>query len=130
MSIDHIPFARPSIGAGEEAAVLRVLRSGWLTTGQEALAFEQEFAGFLAKGQDGESAAATDLENTLSSIQKDNDIHCLAVNSATSGLHLALEALGIGPGDLALVPSYTFTSSAEVVRYLGAEPVFVDSLPD
>jgi dTDP-4-amino-4,6-dideoxygalactose transaminase len=130
MSIDHIPFARPSIGAGEEAAVLRVLRSGWLTTGQEALAFEQEFAGFLAKGQDGEGPAATDLENTLSSIQKDNDIHCLAVNSATSGLHLALEACGAGPGDLALVPSYTYTSTAEVARYLGAEPVFVDLAPD
>ncbi|MDR1597165.1 MAG: DegT/DnrJ/EryC1/StrS family aminotransferase, partial [Treponema sp.] len=53
----------------------------------------------------------------------------LAVNSATSGLHLALEACGAGPGDTVLVPSYTFTSTAEVVRYLGAEPVFVDVAP-
>jgi dTDP-4-amino-4,6-dideoxygalactose transaminase len=51
------------------------------------------------------------------------------VNSATSGLHLALEACGVGAGDLVLLPSYTFTSTAEVVRYLGADPVFVDVVP-
>jgi dTDP-4-amino-4,6-dideoxygalactose transaminase len=56
-------------------------------------------------------------------------LRALAVNSATSGLHLALEACGIGAGDIVLVPSYTFTSTAEVVRYLGAEPVFVDVAP-
>jgi dTDP-4-amino-4,6-dideoxygalactose transaminase len=56
-------------------------------------------------------------------------VRALAVNSATSGLHLALESLGIGPGDLVLAPSYTFTSTAEVVRYLGAEAVFVDIGP-
>jgi dTDP-4-amino-4,6-dideoxygalactose transaminase len=53
----------------------------------------------------------------------------LAVNSATSGLHLALEACGAGPGDTVLVPSLTFTSTAEVARYLGAEVVFVDVAP-
>jgi dTDP-4-amino-4,6-dideoxygalactose transaminase len=97
----------------EEEAVLRVLRSGWLTTGRETLAFEGEFAAFLR----GEEKNGAPLE-------------ALAVNSATSGLHLALEACGIGPGDLVLTPSYTFTSTAGVVRYLGAEPVFVDVVPD
>jgi dTDP-4-amino-4,6-dideoxygalactose transaminase len=105
---DQIPFARPYIGKEEEEAVLRVLRSGWLTTASEALAFEREFAEFLE------------------SPRGDSPLTCLAVNSATSGLHLALEALGTGPGDVVLVPSYTFTSTAEVVRYLGAEVVFVD----
>jgi dTDP-4-amino-4,6-dideoxygalactose transaminase len=103
-----IPFARPFFGKEEEEAVLRVLRSGWLTTGGETLAFEKEFAAFM--GTPG--------------------IHCLAVNSATSGLHLAMEACGVGPGDAVLVPSYTFTATAEVARYLGADPVFVDVAPD
>jgi dTDP-4-amino-4,6-dideoxygalactose transaminase len=118
-----IPFARPFVGVEEEEAVLRVLRSGWLTTGEEALAFEKEFAGFL------QGPVEPNLETTLSSIKNDNNIRCLAVNSATSGLHLALEACGAGPGDTVLVPSFTFTSTAEVARYLGAEPVFVDVSP-
>jgi dTDP-4-amino-4,6-dideoxygalactose transaminase len=108
----NIPFARPFTGVEEEEAVLRVLRSGWLTTGKETLEFEKEFAAFLQRPE----GAASDL-------------CCLAVNSATSGLHLALEACGLGKGDLALLPSYTFTSTAEVVRYLGAEAVFVDVVP-
>jgi dTDP-4-amino-4,6-dideoxygalactose transaminase len=111
-----IPFARPFIGTEEEEAALRVLRSGWLTTGAETLAFEREFAAFLrGAGPGGDTPAAPP--------------YALAVNSATSGLHLALEACGIKAGDLVLVPSYTFTSTAEVVRYLGAEPVFVDVCP-
>ncbi|MDR1566872.1 MAG: DegT/DnrJ/EryC1/StrS family aminotransferase [Treponema sp.] len=101
---EPIPFSRPFTGKEEEDAVIRVLRSGWLTTGKETLAFESEFGAFVKTP-------------------------CLAVNSATSGLHLALEACGTGPGDLVLVPSYTFTSTAEVVRYLGAETVFVDVAP-
>ena len=104
---DTIPFARPFVGTEEEEAVLRVLRSFWLTTGAEALAFEKEFGEFL---------------NLPAAF-------CFAVNSATSGLHLAMEACGVGPGDLVLVPSYTFTSTAEVARYLGADPVFVDVAP-
>jgi len=103
---DDIPFARPLTGGEEEEAVIRVLRSGWLTTGGEALAFEKEFAAFLG-----------------------GSIRCLAVNSATSGLHLALEACGVVPGDVVLVPSLTFTATAEVARYLGADPVFVDVSP-
>jgi dTDP-4-amino-4,6-dideoxygalactose transaminase len=116
--MDGIPFARPFIGKEEEEAVLRVLRSGWLTTGKEALAFEEEFSRFLA-----EAPADTGIEPGIAP-------PCLAVNSATSGLHLALEACGVRAGDLVLLPSYTFTASAEVVRYLGAQPVFVDLGPE
>jgi dTDP-4-amino-4,6-dideoxygalactose transaminase len=113
MRDEAIPFALPFLGREEEEAVLRVLRSGWLTTGAEALAFEKEFAAFLTGP--GESPSPP--------------LQALAVNSATSGLHLALEACGVGPGDLVLVPSFTFTATAEVVRYLGAEAVFVDVAP-
>jgi dTDP-4-amino-4,6-dideoxygalactose transaminase len=102
---DFIPFARPDIGKEEEEAVLRVLRSGWLTTAGEAKAFEEEFARYVG-------------------------VPCaLAVNSATAGLHLALEALGLGPGDRVITSPYTFTATAEVVRYLGADPLFVDIAP-
>jgi len=94
------------LGVEEETGVLEVLRSGWLTTGKVTAAFEAEFAAYVGSP------------------------HALAVNSATAGLHLALEALGVGPGDLCAVPSYTFTATAEVVRYLGADVVFVDCLPD
>lgn len=103
-----IPFFQPHLGFREIAAVKRVLRSGWLTTGPETFAFEREFQAFLgASGQDYPETAA--------------------VNSATAGLHLALEALGIGPGDKVAVPTLTFTATAEVVKFLGAEPVFIDS---
>lgn len=105
LSTDFIPFSRPVMGREEEEAVIRVLRSGWLTTGPETKAFEEEFRQYIQVP------------------------HALAVNSATSGLHLALEALGIGPGDKVAVPTYTFTATAEVVRYLGADPVFVDCAP-
>lgn len=100
---DFIPFSRPVLGEAEEQAVLEVMRSGWLTTGKVAAAFEQEFAAYVGVP------------------------HALAVNSATAGLHLALEALGVGPGDVCAVPDYTFTATAEVARYLGADVVFVDS---
>jgi dTDP-4-amino-4,6-dideoxygalactose transaminase len=105
-----IPFALPFIGPEEEEAVLRVLRSGWLPTGKEAAAFEAEFAAFC------EPAFPHSAPG----------LHPLAVNSATSGLHLAMEASGVGPGDTVLLPSLTFTSTAEVVRYLGADVAFVD----
>ncbi len=112
-TIDPIPFARPFIGAEEEEAVLRVLQSGWLTTGKEALSFEKEFASFFKKRNSG-------------TLEDQNEINALAVNSATSGLHLALEACGVGPGDIVVTSTYTFTATAEVVRYLGAHVVFVD----
>ncbi|MDR0452644.1 MAG: DegT/DnrJ/EryC1/StrS aminotransferase family protein [Treponema sp.] len=106
----NIPFALPFIGDEEKEAALRALGSGWLTTGKEAAAFESEFAAFL-----GSPPAAP--------------VRAFAVNSATSGLHLSLEACGAGPGDTVLLPSFTFASDAEVVRYLGADPVFIDIGP-
>ena len=98
-----LPFALPDIGEEEIAAVVSCLRSGWITTGPISKQFERAFADYLGDG--GET---------------------IAVNSATAGLHLALEALGIGPGDEVIVPTLTFTATAEIVRYLGAKPVFVD----
>ncbi|MBV5340358.1 MAG: DegT/DnrJ/EryC1/StrS family aminotransferase [Deltaproteobacteria bacterium] len=102
-----LPFALPDIGDEEINEVLDSLRSGWLTTGQKTKRFEEDFAAFVG-----------------------DDFDAIAVNSATAGLHLALEALGIGPGDEVITTTYTFTATAEVVRYLGADPVFVDIDPD
>ena len=102
-----LPFALPDIGEEEIAAVVECLRSGWVTTGPKTRQFEQEFAAYLGA-----------------------EVETVSVNSATAGLHLALEALGIGPGDEVIVPTLTFTATAEVVRYLGAQPVFVDADPD
>lgn len=103
MRSDFLPFALPDIGEAEIAEVVDTLRSGWITTGPKTRRFEQEFSAFLGA-----------------------DIHAVAVNSATAGLHLALEALGVGPGDEVITTTHTFTATAEVVRYLGADPVFVD----
>jgi len=97
-----IPFSRPSMGREEERGVLSVLRSGWLTTGKVTKRFEEEFARYVGVP------------------------YALALNSATAGLHLALEAVGVGPGTVAVTVPYTFVATAEVVRYLGAELVFVD----
>jgi dTDP-4-amino-4,6-dideoxygalactose transaminase len=99
---DFLPFARPDIGEQEIAEVCDSLRSGWLTTGPKTKRFEVDFASFVSAK------------------------HALAVNSGTSGLHLALEAIGIGPGKNVLTTVNTFTASAEAIRYLGADPVFVD----
>jgi len=103
---DFIPFAAPDIGEEEISSVVETLRSGWITTGPKARQFEQEFGRYLG-----------------------GDVECVAVNSATAGLHLALEALEVGPGDEVIVPTYTFTATAEVVRYLGADPRLVDADP-
>ncbi len=97
-----IPFARPTLGEEEERAVLAVMRSGWLTTGAEARQFEREFAREVGAR------------------------HALAVNSATSGLHLALEALGVGEGSRVATTPYTFAATAGVIRHLRADPLFVD----
>jgi dTDP-4-amino-4,6-dideoxygalactose transaminase len=102
-----LPFALPDIGEEEIAEVVDTLRSGWVTTGPKARRFEEDFTAWL-----GEPA-----------------LHALAVNSATAGLHLALEALGIGPGDEVITTTHTFTATAEVVRYLGADVVLVDIDP-
>ncbi len=108
---NFLPFALPDIGEEEIAEVVDALRSGWLTTGPKTRRFEEEFASFIRNGSEAPGTQA------------------LAVNSATAGLHLALEALGIGPGDEVITTPYTFTATAEVVRHLGAAPVFVDIDP-
>ena len=107
MTLSFLPFALPEIGEEEIAEVVDTLRSGWVTTGPKAKRFEDDFTAFLG----------------------DPSLHSMAVNSATAGLHLALEALGIGPGDEVITTTHTFTATAEVVRYLGADVVLVDIDP-
>ena len=102
-----LPFALPEIGDEEIAEVVDTLKSGWVTTGPKARRFETDFSAFLG----------------------DPGLHSIAVNSATAGLHLALEALGIGPGDEVITTTHTFTATAEVVRYLGADVKLVDIDP-
>jgi dTDP-4-amino-4,6-dideoxygalactose transaminase len=106
-----LPFALPEIGEDEINEVVDALRSGWVTTGPKTRRFEGDFAAFLGDESRGEQ------------------LHCIAVNSATAGLHLALEALGIGPGDEVITTTHTFTATAEVVRYLGADVKLVDIDP-
>ncbi len=98
-----LPFALPEIGEEEIAEVVSSLRSGWVTSGPKTKQFEADFSFWLGGG-----------------------VESISVNSATAGLHLALEALGIGPGDEVITTTHTFTATAEVIRYLGADPVFVD----
>jgi dTDP-4-amino-4,6-dideoxygalactose transaminase len=100
-----VPFFRPSIGQAEIDEVVDTLRSGWLTTGPKVKRFEEEFARAVGAP------------------------HAVALNSATAALHLAVEALGLQPGDAVLVPTMTFAATAEVVRYLGAHPILVDCDP-
>lgn len=109
MSTDQpfLPFALPDIGDEEIAEVVDTLKSGWITTGPKTRRFESDFTAFLG----------------------DPSLQSMAVNSATAGLHLALEALGIGPGDEVITTTHTFTATAEVVRYLGADVVLVDVDP-
>lgn len=100
-----LPFAQPHITQAEIDGVTDTLRSGWLSTGPKTKRFEREFARAVGAA------------------------HAVAVNSATSALHLALVVLGIGPGDEVIVPVYTFTSTAAVVAHCRARPVFVDVDP-
>lgn len=102
---DHLPFARPLIGEEEIDAVVAMLRSGWLTMGHRTAEFERAFAAHLGAKE------------------------AVAVNSATAALHLALEAIGVGPGDEIVTTPYTFAASAAVILHLGARPVFVDVRP-
>ncbi len=97
-----IPPAQPIIGAEEREAVDRVMRSGMLAQGPEVAAFEKEFSEFV----DGR--------------------HCIAVNSGTSALHMAFLAVGIGPGDEVIVPSFSFAATANSVSLTGATPIFAD----
>lgn len=98
----YIPFFKPSFSGEEERAVIDVIRSGWLTTGKEASAFETEFARFIGARE------------------------ALAVNSASSGLLLALEAFGTKPGVKTATTPYTFISTATAALHLGAEVVYCD----
>jgi len=97
-----IPIAKPIISRDVRKAVNKVLRSGNLTQGPEVAAFEREFSQFV------------------------NERECVAVNSGTSALHLALLSLGIGTGDEVIIPSFTFAATANSVALTGAKPVFVD----
>ena len=106
-TLPFLPYALPELGDDEIAEVIDTLKSGWVTTGPKARRFEDDFRAFLG----------------------DEGLHCIAVNSATAGLHLALEALGIGPGDEVITTTHTFTATAEVVRYLGADVKLVDIDP-
>lgn len=100
--MSFIPYALPLTGDEEINEVVNTIKSGWLTTGPKTKRFEQDFSEFVGAK------------------------YALAVNSATAGLHLGLEALGVGPGDKVITTVHTFTATAEVIRYLGADPVFVD----
>ena len=101
---DFLPFHVPLIEAEDIRAVTDVMHSGWITTGPKVHEFEKEFASYLGAK------------------------HAVAVNSGTAALHLGLKAVGVGPGDEVVLPAMTFAATAEVVTYLGAEPVLVDSL--
>ena len=100
-----LPYHRPSIGEEEIAEVIDTLRSGWVTTGPKTRRFEREFATLL------------DVPGAL------------AVSSGTAALHLALRVLGVEAGDDVILPTYTFTATAEAVTYLGARPVLADVDP-
>lgn len=102
MNQAFLPFSRPSIGDEEVAAVEQVLRSGWITTGPKNQELEQQFAAYVGCK------------------------HAVALSSATGGMHIALLALGIGPGDEVITPSQTWVSTANMICLLGATPVFVD----
>ncbi|MGP9844352.1 DegT/DnrJ/EryC1/StrS family aminotransferase [Brachybacterium sp. 107] len=102
-----IPPAKPIIGQEERDAVDRVLASGMVAQGPEVVAFEGEFSAALAGGRE-----------------------VVAVNSGTSGQHLGMLALGLGPGDEVIVPSFTFAATANTVAVCGATPVFVDVDPE
>lgn len=102
MELPFLPFSRPSMGEAEIAAVAQVLRSGWITTGPKNQELEQRFCAHFGCQ------------------------HAVAVSSATGGMHLALLALGIGPGDEVITPSQTWVSTLNMICLLGATPVFVD----
>jgi len=105
MRKDFLPFGRPSFGEDEEAAILRVLRSGWIGMGPETVLFEKELAAFVGAA------------------------HVVTVNSCTSALFLSLLVNGVGVDDEVIVPSLTWCSTANAALYLGARPVMCDVDP-
>lgn len=100
-----IPFHEPLLGEEEIQSVVETIRSGWITTGPKVRQFEEEFAKYIGCA------------------------NAVAVNSGTAALHLALDAIGIGEGDEVIVPTMTFTATAEVGLYFKAKPVLVDCQP-
>ncbi len=106
-SSHFIPFSLPEIDKEEIIEVVNVLESGWVTTGPKVLQFENDFTKFIGS----------------------DESQSISVNSATAGLHLALEALGVGHGDEIITTTLTFTATAEVARYLGADVRLVDVNP-
>ncbi len=99
---EQIPFHKPFMDEMELNEVVDTIRSGWWTTGPKSLKFESEFNSYIGAG------------------------HSIAVSSWTAAAHLALEAIGIKPGDEVIVPAVTFTATAEIICYFGAKPVIVD----
>lgn len=100
-----IPFHRAALGEEEVRAVAEVIRSGWLTMGPKTFEFENEFAKYVGAR------------------------HAIAVSTGTAALHLSLEAAGVRAGDEVIIPTTTFTATAEAVTYLGARPVLADIDP-
>ncbi|HXF51739.1 MAG TPA: DegT/DnrJ/EryC1/StrS aminotransferase family protein [Dehalococcoidia bacterium] len=105
MTEPFLPYSLPDIGDEEIDAVVETLRSGWLAPGPRVLAFEQAFAEWIGAR------------------------HAIAVTSCTAGMHLALLACGVGPGDEVIVPAITFPATANVVIHTGATPVLADVDP-
>ena len=99
---EFLPFSPPAISEQEIQAVIDTLRSCWITTGPKTKTFEAEFASYV------------------------NAPSALAVNSCTGALHIALAALGIGPGDEVITTPMTFAASINVIEHEGATPVLVD----
>lgn len=106
MSNEFLPFHLPEIGPEEIRSVVETLESGWLTSGAKVKRFEEDFSRFIGCQ------------------------YSVAVNSCTAALHLALEAVGVDEGDEVIVPTMTFTATAEVVLYFKAKPVLVDCRPN
>jgi perosamine synthetase len=102
VTVKNIPVARPYFSSQEEAAVVEVLRSGWVSQGPRVAEFEERFAEYVGAAQ------------------------CVAVSSCTTALHLALLTAGVKPGDEVLCPSLSFIATANAIAHAGASPVFVD----
>ena len=102
MRTQFLPFSKPSLGDAEITALTEVIRTGWITTGTQAAAFEEECANYC------------------------HATSAVALASATAGMHLMLTALGIGPGDEVITPSMTWVSTINLISLCGATPVFCD----